>query len=114
MATNKESVRRLIGEGDIQGNTDVIDELCTEDYINHEALSGDLERAHRCDLAASANLPTRQNQFANNSTPARAHNARHAELPREPRSLCGRFSADFHLEAVLLGLLASAGRRVRR
>ena len=44
MATNKESVRRLIGEGYIQGNVDVIDELCTEDYVNHEALSGDLDK----------------------------------------------------------------------
>jgi predicted ester cyclase len=36
--------RRLMEEGFNQGNLDVIDECCTEDFVSHDPLTGDQDR----------------------------------------------------------------------
>jgi steroid delta-isomerase-like uncharacterized protein len=36
--------RRIIEEGFSQGNLDVIDQLCTEDFVSHDPLMGDQDR----------------------------------------------------------------------
>jgi steroid delta-isomerase-like uncharacterized protein len=41
---NIEAARRVFEECWNQGNLDVVDELCTEDFVNHDPLMGDGDR----------------------------------------------------------------------
>ena len=41
----KQTSRRLIEEGFGRGNFDVFDELCSEEYRGHDAVTGDADRA---------------------------------------------------------------------
>jgi steroid delta-isomerase-like uncharacterized protein len=50
--------KRVIEEAFNQGNLDVIDELCTEDFVAHDPLSGDEDRE-----ASKASMSTYRNAF---------------------------------------------------
>jgi steroid delta-isomerase-like uncharacterized protein len=41
---NAEAARRLFEEAWNQGNLEVIDEVCSEDFVNHDPLMGDSDR----------------------------------------------------------------------
>jgi steroid delta-isomerase-like uncharacterized protein len=44
MSDQLDASKRLIEEAFNRGNLDVIDELCTEDFVGHDALTGDQDR----------------------------------------------------------------------
>jgi steroid delta-isomerase-like uncharacterized protein len=41
---NMNAARRVLEEGFNQGNLDVIDEVCTEDFVDHDPLMGDRDK----------------------------------------------------------------------
>ena len=45
--------RRLIDEAFSRGNLDVMDELCAQDFVNHDAIAGDQDRATAKDSIAA-------------------------------------------------------------
>jgi len=45
--------RRLIDEAFSRGNLDVMDELCAQDFVNHDAIAGDQDRAAAKDSIAA-------------------------------------------------------------
>jgi predicted ester cyclase len=52
MASNKETYRHLIEDGYVNNDVGVLDEVCAEGYVNHEALGGDLDASEEKELIA--------------------------------------------------------------
>ncbi len=53
MSQNTDAARRFVEEAWNQGNVDVLDELCADDYVGHDPIAGDSDRDTAKELISS-------------------------------------------------------------